>query len=490
MDTDVSRRAFLTSVSMLAAGSLLTSPLKAALGGGEKIKIVLVGTGNRGITFWGKNLKKKYPELIEFVGLCDINPGRLAYAKEFMGVDCPTSADFVQLVKNTKPNLVIVTTMDSAHHEYVVKALDLDIDVLTEKPMTTDESKCQQILDAERRAQRRSKRAKVIVGFNYRWSPYMTQIKSLLASGEIGDVVSVDFNWMLNTSHGSAYFHRWHGQREFGGTLLVHKSTHHFDLLNWWLDSDPEEVFAYGSLEHYGSNGKFRGDSCRTCKHTKECDYFYDIMKPRNTRGGLPADHFIKLYVDNEHHDGYLRDGCVYRKEINIYDKMSTQIKYANNVVANYSLTTYSPYEGWKITFNGTKGRLEAWLGIPHMSNDEMIDQDELHELEMSQEGQEKLRHSPIIVHKLWPTKNKLPNKGLEKIIVSYARGGHGGGDVRLHNKIFVDPGAPDPHKHSAGARDGAMSVMIGVAARKSIESGQPVRIASLIDLEPRAKRI
>lgn len=70
----------------------------------------------------------------------------------------------------------------------------------------------------------------------------------------------------------------------------------------------------------------------------------------------------LDLYVANEKYDGYLRDGCVFREDIDIYDKMAVQIKYANNVQVSYSLTTYSPYEGYRIAFNGTKGRLEAWV--------------------------------------------------------------------------------------------------------------------------------
>jgi hypothetical protein len=74
--------------------------------------------------------------------------------------------------------------------------------------------------------------------------------------------------------------------------------------------------------------------------------------------------------------------------------------------------------------------------------------------------------------------------------MVGYERGGHGGGDKRLHDKIFVHPEKEDPYERAAGVRDGAMSVLIGVAARNSIESGRPVRIAELTDLQPRVKRI
>jgi predicted dehydrogenase len=463
---NTSRRKFLASIGLLAAGSVVR--LSAFdFGKKNKLKVVMVGTGVRGVGFWGKRLVEQYSDILEFAGLCDINPGRLKYAATYIGVDCPLFTDFDEMISKTDPELVIVTTKDSTHHEFIIKGLDAGIDVLSEKPMTTDEKKCQEIIDAERRSGRN-----LIIGFNYRWSPYNTRIKELLAENSIGKLVSVDFQWYLNTYHGASYFRRWHGLRQSSGTLLVHKATHHFDLLNWWIDSDPEEVHAYGDLEFYGSNGPFRGEKCRSCPHAGECDFYWDITGNK---------HYMKLYVENEQYDNYIRDNCLFRKEINIYDKMSAQVKYANNVILNYSLTTYSPIEGWRVGFNGTEGRIEAWLDIPYV-DDLSVNQAELHAQEMDQSGDDKMDHKTIILHKLW--------KDYEKIDVSFDRGGHGGGDKRLQEKIFSNPEMPDPYKRAAGMRDGAMSVLVGVAARKSIETGEPIRIASLTDLQPRVKRL
>ena len=467
MSNNLSRRKFLASVSMLAAGCSVSSPTHLMPAPGQKLKVTLVGTGVRGTSFWGKRLVDQYSDIMEFVGICDINPGRLAYAKKYMGVTCPTFADFDEMVNKTKPDLIIVTTKDSTHHEFIIKGLDMGCDVLTEKPLTTDETKCQAILEAEKRSDKN-----LIVGFNYRWSPYMTKIKELLANNAIGKVTSVDFHWYLNTYHGASYFRRWHGEMASGGSLWVHKATHHFDLLNWWIDSDPSEVFAYGALEHYGNNGPFRGDNCRTCQHKNDCKFHYDITKSQRN---------MDLYVNNEQHDGYIRDKCLFRNDIDIYDKMSAQIKYVNDVVVNYSLTTYSPYEGWKIALNGMDGRIEAWLDIPYYENMGMS-QEELHAAEMAQSNNKSMVTKPIIVHKNW--------NEYETTQVSYDRKGHGGGDQRLQDKIFVNPENPDPLKHAAGVRDGAMSILIGVAARNSIESGNPIKIGDLTDLTPSAKRL
>ena len=127
-----------------------------------------------------------------------------------------------------------------------MRALDAGCDCITEKPLTTTPEKAQRILDACKRNNRH-----VRVLFNYRYSPPRTQVKDMLMSGAIGDVLSVDFHWLLNTLHGADYFRRWHSHKEISGGLMVHKATHHFDLVNWWLGSEPEIVQAYGKREFY-----------------------------------------------------------------------------------------------------------------------------------------------------------------------------------------------------------------------------------------------
>ncbi|RYY89819.1 MAG: gfo/Idh/MocA family oxidoreductase [Chitinophagaceae bacterium] len=441
----MNRRSFVKHTGALAAGTLIAPSLLAA--GPAKKRVAMVGTGHRGTGMWGTQLLKEHSNRIEFVGLCDTNPGRLATAKEMMGLSCPTYTDFEKMMRETKPELLIVTTVDGTHHEQIVRGMELGADILTEKPMTIDEGKCQAILDAERRTGK-----KVRVTFNYRYSPHRTKIWELLRAGAIGNVTSVDFHWYLDVYHGADYFRRWHRRREHSGSLLVHKASHHFDLLNWWLDSDPEEVFAFGSLDHYGKNNPFRHTHCRPCPHKDKCAFYWDINKdPR----------LVKLYANNEQHDGYHRDGCVWREDIDIFDKMAVQIRYANKTQVSYSLTTYSPYEGYRIAFNGTKGRLEAWIKERQPWEDDKHD-----ELQLT------------------------TNFGKRELIrIPNTEEGHGGGDVRLRKDIFA-PEGPDTFRQRATSRDGSLAILVGVAARKSIDSGQPVSIASLTDLKPAVQKV
>lgn len=445
----MNRRHFLAATGTAVAGAVLAAQKvqKVPVYTGPKKKLALVGTGMRGTNMWGRDVMKAYGDRVEFVGLCDINPGRVEYARNYIGTSCPTFTDFDKMLKETRPETLIVTTVDATHHEFITRGLAAGLEIITEKPLTTDEKKLQAILAAEEKAGK-----PVIVAFNYRYSPHRRRIKELLMKNRIGQIVSADFNGYLDVYSGADYFRTWHRLREKSGTLLVHKAAHHFDLLNWWIDSDPFEVFGYGHLEFYGSNHEFRSTNCRPCEHKAKCQFFLDITKDKE---------LTALYSDNEKYDGYQRDGCVWKEDVNIYDKMAVQIQYANNVQVSYSLTTYSPYEGYRIAFNGTEGRLEAWIQErqpwPMAKYDEIRVTDNF--------GKTELIRVPLI-----PTD-------------------HGGGDIRMKDRIFKDRNMDDFLKLAAGSRDGAMSCLIGIAARKSIETDKPVRITSLTDLVPMPKR-
>jgi len=452
----ISRRNFLATSGLIAGSALINplenlhaSPLSTFTNSknNAKMRVALVGTGSRGCSMWGRDLVKRYPQQVEFVGLCDNNPGRLQTAKEYMGVSCPTFDDFEKMMHDTRPDLLMVCTIDATHHEFIIRGMELGSNVLTEKPMTTDETKIQAILDAEKRTGKKCR-----ITFNYRYSPHRARIWQLLRDGEIGDLTSVDFHWYLDTSHGADYFRRWHRLTEKGGSLWVHKASHHFDLLNWWIDSDPDTVFGLGSLDFYGKNGAFRAENCRACPHTRQCDFYWDIT--RNS-------YYKMLYVDNETYDGYLRDGCVFKKDVNIYDKMAASIRYKNGVQVAYTLTTYSPYEGYRIAFNGTKGRIDAWIEESRARRD--ADYDE------------------IVLFKNFSRR--------QYIQIPHGTSGHGGGDDLLRDQIFL-PDVADPYQQTAGSRDGALACLVGIAARNSIVSGKPVSIADLTSIVPQEKKL
>jgi len=413
---------------------------------GNRRRIAVVGTGHRGSGTWATDAMRHCDETVALVGVSDANPLRLAAAQAlYAGTEGDAQAveadtDLDALIARTNPHTLVVCTRDDTHADIIVRALEAGLDVVTEKPMATTAEDCRRILAAEARTGQR-----VDVAFNYRFAPTSRKIRELIASGRIGTVTQVDFHWYLDTRHGADYFRRWHAYRRHSGGLFVHKSTHHFDLLNWWIDSDPARVFAQGALRKYGANGPFRGARCKGCAHAGECEFFFDM-------GADPA--LDALYEGPSAADGYVRDACVFREDIDIFDTMTAAILYENGVQVSYSLNCFMPIEGFHLAVNGTKGRIEVRM-YERQAFDAPHGLDEILVLGT--------------------------DRSVERITVEHGPGGHFGGDPLLHQSLFV-PDADDPMNQRAGARAGAMSVLTGVAAMQSADSGLAVHIADLLE--------
>src|SRR5262249_47751685 len=172
--------------------------------------------GPRGTGMWGRQLLRDHGERIELVGLHDRNSLRLAAAREAIATDAPAFSDLAEMLRATRPDALIVCTRDDTHAGVIVAGLEAGADAMPEKPMATTSAMCRQILAAEERTGKR-----VDVTFNYRFSPTSRKIKELLASDRIGEVVSVDFHWYLDTAHGADYFRRWHAFMAHSGSLFV-----------------------------------------------------------------------------------------------------------------------------------------------------------------------------------------------------------------------------------------------------------------------------
>ena len=194
------------------------------------------------------------------------------------------------------------------------------------------------------------------VTFNYRYAPAYTQLRHLVMHGAVGRPLAVDFSWLLDTSHGADYFRRWHCEKQTAGGLLIHKATHHFDLVNWWIDSHPKQVFALGDLSFYGKdNAEARSEHYSYKRYTSEA-------KAKNDPFALFLDEkevFRGLYLEAEAETSYLRDRNVFGEPVTIEDTMAVTARYRNGVQWSYCLIAYSPWEGLRVAITGTKGRVE-----------------------------------------------------------------------------------------------------------------------------------
>jgi predicted dehydrogenase len=463
MQDSLSRREFLARTAVAGVGSLATPSLFAGPAApaplGRKQRYALVGVGSRSMMYRDAVLKT-YARHCQMVGYCDVNEGRLKLAqrqtREAAGIEVPIhlADDFHRMIRATKPDILIVTTKDATHDGYIIRAMELGCDVMTEKPMTTDEKKCRAILDTQRKTGRNCR-----VTFNYRYSPPRTQVKDLLMRGVIGDVLSVDFHWLLDTFHGADYFRRWHSHKANSGGLMVHKATHHFDLVNWWLSAVPVTVQANGKRDFYTPQMAKRlglqshHERCHTCPEGDKCTFRLDLAGNENLK---------ELYLDQEQFDGYFRDRCVFRPDIDIEDTMNIQVRYNTGATLSYSLNAFNAWEGYSICFNGTKGRLE------HLCQENVsVNGDG------SVPGALKPDGTYIRIYPLRAAAYSVP--------VWTGEGAHGGGDAVMLADLFLPVKPADKYQRAADQRSGAFSILTGIAANHSFITGKRVELASLV---------
>ncbi|MFF2245464.1 Gfo/Idh/MocA family protein [Arthrobacter sp. NPDC058130] len=440
----------------------------------RRARIALIGTGGRS-EMYIRAIYGRHADTAELVGLSDVNPGRVEFYQrlisELGGAEPVESFEPGQLTAFIRDNgieRVVVTTPDYTHADYIVEALEAGADVVVEKPLTINAEGCRRITDAVARTGRN-----VVVTFNYRYSPRNSALKEIIQSGVIGKVTSVDFSWVLDTVHGADYFRRWHREKENSGGLLIHKSSHHFDLVNWWIDDVPERVFASGGLKFYGDrNAAERGLGARPERGTPDAGagaaakdpFVLDLREDERLRA---------LYYDNEHFDGYRRDQDVFTSGITIEDNLALVVDYQGGPVLSYSLNAHSPWEGYRVAVNGTEGRAELEVveraAVQHSTDRKTVVDPSATPVE--EDDQVRRNGERLVVQRHWEPAYEVP--------IVNGEGGHGGGDELLLSDLFNGPGE-DPLGRPSGYLDGLRSVSVGIAGNASLESGLPVRTADL----------
>jgi len=431
----------------------------------ERKRYAIVGTGSRS-GMYVDAITVTYNEMAELVGFCDLSQTRmdwynaqLAEHLKMPAVPTYNADDFDKMIAETKPDVVIVTTIDAFHHQYIARAMELGCDAISEKPMTIDIDKLNAIYDTIDKTGKSLR-----VTFNYRYAPAYTRFRKLIMDGVVGRPLAVDFSWILDTSHGADYFRRWHREKENSGGLLVHKATHHFDLVNWWIDSYPKQVFAMGDLLFYGKeNAEARGESYSYTRYT-------GVEEAKDDPFALRLDEksaYKGLYLEAEEETGYIRDRNVFGEPITAEDTMNVTARYENGVLLSYNLIAYAPWEGLRVAITGTKGRVEMDImeNVTHLKSDSASASASKGAFKQTQ-----IRAFPMFGESY-------------EVEIPPAAGGHGGADPVMLEQIFSDNPPADPYNRAASHIDGAASILMGISANESIRTGQLIQVDDLFKL-------
>jgi predicted dehydrogenase len=432
------------------------------------LRYAVIGAGHRSQIYIDA-ITLSFAEFAELVAICEPNPVRAEYyVNEVVsrGARPPrvwTPDRLEEMIAAERIDRVVICAPDGMHADLIVRSLRAGVDVIVEKPLTIDAISAARIGEAVRETG-----GDVLLTFNYRYSPRNSALRQIIRDGMIGAVTSIDFSWMLDTKHGADYFRRWHRDKANSGGLLVHKSSHHFDLVNWWIGSVPQRVYASGGLRFYGdTNAATRGLDTRPARGTHEGEHDAFELDLRD-------DPRLKaLYLDAEDNDGYHRDQDVFTSGITIEDNLALIVDYDSGATLSYSLNAHAPWEGYRVAVNGTLGRAE----LDVVERGAVLADEGLHPvLDPSATASGELRSSRpqgerLTVQQHW--------EDAEEIAIGAGLGGHGGGDALLLSDIFVGP-SPDPLGRPADWKDGVRSIAVGIAGNQSLATGLPVQIADL----------
>ena len=415
-------------------------------------RYAVCGVSNRAIAMYIKPIMESFSNSAELVGMLDIDPLRFKVCCDKVpgakGVPTYMANEFEKMLEEQNPDALIVVCMDCAHQYYILEGLKHDLDVICEKPMTTNTEDAVKVREAEKKS-----KGNVICTFNYRYNPVHTKLKEMVLAGKVGRVTHVDLNWYIDIHHGASYFNRWNRMRENSGSLSIHKSSHHFDLVNWWIDGIPQEVHAFGALNHYGPDGVFNpskkdGRHCTGCPEKKNCAY-QRRFSSRNKDHSIIDDHLAAFQDSGKCYSDYTPDMCIFDKEINIFDTFVANVRYKSGAVLNYSANFSTPYEGYRLAINGTHGRLET-TEFGGVGRSIIADY---------HGGSQFIDYYPIF-------------EGRERIHVPSSTGAHGGGDPKILEDIFLGEDPDRTYDILAKSVDGLRAISIGDAVYKSIVNG------------------
>jgi len=466
------RRAASASVRADAAVTPRFAPVPA---GRPRRRYAVLGTGHRAGMYVGA-ITGPHRDVAELVAWCDPNPARAGFydaeVGAALGLDGPAGLpryapeDLERMIAERAVDVVVVTTPDHRHAEHVARVQAAGADVVLEKPAATTADGCRAIAESVAATGR-----DLVMTFNYRYAPRNSALREVIASGAIGRPTSVHFEWLLDTVHGADYFRRWHRDRTCSGSLLVHKSSHHFDLVGWWLDDVPERVFASGGLRFYGhENAAARGMGPRPARGTGAVGdpWALDLRADRRLTG---------LYLDAEQHDGYLRDRDVFTEGISIEDNLSLVVDYRSGVSMTYALNAHCPWEGYSVAVNGTEGRVELTVverGAVSVDAEGRVVLDPSANPDAVPVAASRPEGEHLVVQRHW--------EGAREVPIPRGEGGHGGGDALLLMDVFRRDLRleEDPLGRAAGYRDGLRAAAVGIAAGQSLRTGRAVSIGAL----------
>ena len=411
----------------------------------KPVTVMIIGAGGRGRTY--ANYANKFPKSMKVVAVSDLNTYRRNNMAKKHGIAAENQfGHYNEALSRPKlADAVVIATPDNLHYEPCMKALELGYDVLLEKPVAQTEKECRAILKQARKYNRI-----VAVCHVLRYAPYFVDLKKVIDSGAIGDVVSVQHMEPIQYAHMAHSFVRGNWPLADKTTpIIVAKSCHDLDILRWLIGKPCETIAAEGSLHLFRPENAPKGapERCTDgCPHEAECPYsaidIYVRRKRHLNAFDLPRRD-PELIREKLKTTNYGR--CVFRCENDQCDHYVAIMKFEGGITASFTMDAFTPWGGRRTRIMGTKGFIEG-----DMKTFKFYDF--------------RSRHTSV-----WDQKVSE--------IAEYKDSGHGGGDHLLVRDFLRAVAAQDEKLLSSTIDVSIESHVMGFMAEKSRKSMKKVKI-------------
>ena len=335
----------------------------------KKLSVILIGAGGRGMGY--ARQAKKLEELYDIVAVAEPIDCRREYIKELFHLpEDRVFTDWKDILALPKmADAAMICTMDRDHFAPTMKAIELGYDIMLEKPIAPTPEECAAITKAAN-----ERGVKVLICHVLRFTPFYCRLKELILSGVIGDVQVVEQVEHVGLIHQSHSFVRgkW-GNSSRSSTMLLQKSCHDIDIMQWLIDKKCERVSSFGSRRYFTEENAPEGAPERCldgCPVGESCPYhagkLYIEGTPR-TRGWFERASTKLLNpteADVRHTLATTNYGrCVFRCDNDVVDRQVVNMEFEGGVVASFTMAAFNGWgNGRSIRVMGTKGMLSASL--------------------------------------------------------------------------------------------------------------------------------
>ena len=331
----------------------------------KKLKVIVIGAGNRGQTYSEK--MKNLSEKFEVVAVAEPIDNRRNKIREDWGLgDDRCFTDYEPLLRLGKiADIAVIATMDRQHFEPTMKAIELGYDLLLEKPIAPTPEECIAITKAAN-----EKGVKVLICTVLRYTNVFNSVKSVIDSGKLGRIMSVNHEECVGNLHQSHSFVRgnW-GNEEKSSNMLLQKSCHDLDILQWLLGKKCKQIQSFGCRSYFIKENAPVGapDYCvQGCPEGDTCPYnaikvYFDNknhywFRSTSTREVAPTDeHVMKAITETQY------GKCVYKCDNNVVDHQTVNMLFEDDITVTFSMNAFNK-GGRYLHIMGTKGELHAAL--------------------------------------------------------------------------------------------------------------------------------